>query len=85
MQGIVIPKENRVSLHSPLYGTHNLIFHSENMGFATVELIEYMLWLSPRAETLSISRDDYPNRVITNAVLKVHFDSFIFHPEVSSV
>ncbi|KAI5665495.1 hypothetical protein M9H77_15348 [Catharanthus roseus] len=65
-EDIIIPKKNRVSLHSPLYGTHNLIFHSRKiMEFSVVKLIEYMLWLSPRAETLSITCEGkYDNDLI---------------------
>lgn len=56
---------------SPLYGTRNLIFSfAREREFEIVELLEYMLWLSPRATTLSI---EFTSREKMNAVLKLHY------------
>lgn len=58
---LFIPEDMRMNLLSPLCDTRNLAVYSPKM--VASELLDYMLWLSPQAETLSIIRkiDGRPN------------------------
>lgn len=45
---------DKLELLSPLYGTSDISFKQGIINHSITELVEYLLWLAPRAERISI-------------------------------
>ncbi|MCD9640716.1 hypothetical protein HAX54_026192 [Datura stramonium] len=53
---IVIPKDMRNKLISPLYGTKLSVNINNGLNYPVVEVLENLLWISPQLDTLSFGR-----------------------------
>lgn len=79
MQSVIIPEELRRILVPPTRGAKTVLVEIDDPLTSVVDLIETLLWFSPQAEGLCISREQVNRCVLVYTNTMLYFFKFFIN------